>query len=236
MALWARPGQESREVAWTGFAAEFELDPMPELAEILRDQFALDDGELDPVYALQRTDQPQLVAFDQWRERRGPTGSVAKLRTLVAVRSQVDRASLSLRVSSRRNKALESIEASRSGAQRLELPNHPDFDEHVSVYTREPQEARLLLTPAVRVVLARLMRTADDATEAAQPRGGRGGLLAPSVAPSVVVGTRNLLLTLEPREPLPFEPLADLLIDMLSLYAALSSVNHVQESGSARSG
>ncbi len=199
---------------------------MPELAEPLRDQFSLGGGELDPVYSLQRADQPQLVAFDQRLERRGPTGSVAKLRTLVAVRSQVDRVNLSLRVSSRRNKALESIQASRSGAQRLEIPEHPDFDEHVSVYAREPQEARRFLTPAVRVVLARMLTTADDATEAAQPRGGPGGLLAPSVAPSVVVGTRNLLLTLEPRESLPFEPLAHLLIDMLSLYAALSSVNH----------
>lgn len=224
MTLDAREEEPSREAAWLGFASEFELEPTPELAEVLRDQFALGGGELDPVYALQRTDQPQLVAFDQRRERHGPTGSVAKLRTLVAVRSEVDRASLSLRLSSRRSKALESIEASRSGAQRLELPDFPDFDEHVSVYTREPEEARLLLTPAVRGVLARLLKTADDATNAAQPRGGRSGLLAPSVAPSVVMGTRNLLLTLEPREPLPLEPLAELLIDMLSLYAALSSV------------
>lgn len=229
MALWTRPRQESREAAWAGFAAEFELDPMPDLAELLRDQFALGGGELDPVYALQRTDQPQVVAFDQRRERRGPTGSVATLRTLVAVRSQVDRSSLSLRVSSRRSKALESIEASRSGAQRLELPDHPDFDEHVSVYTREPQQARRLLTPAVRMVLGRLLTTADGATEAAQPRGRRVGLATPTVAPSVVVGTRNLLLTLEPRAPLPFQPLADLLIDMLSLYAALSSTSHAQQ-------
>lgn len=220
MALSARPEQESRQAAWAGFAAEFELDPMPELAESLRDQFSLGSGEIHPVYALQRTDQPQLTAFDQRRERRGPTGSVAKLRTLVAVRSQVDRVNLSLRVSSRRSKALEAIEASRSGAQRLDLSDHPTFDEHVSVYAREPHEAKRLLTPAVRAVLERLLMAADAATEAAQPR---VGLLAPSVAPSVVVGTRNLLLTLEPREPLPFEPLADLLIDMFSLYAALAS-------------
>lgn len=221
MAISARPEQESREAAWAGFAAEFELDPMPQLAEALRDQFALGDGEIHPVYALQRTDQPKLSAFDQRCERRGPTGSVAKLRTFIAVRSQVDRVNLSLRVSSRRSKALEAIEASRSGAQRLELTDHPDFDEHVSVYAREPREARQLLTPAVRVVLERLLLTADAATEAAQPR---AGLLAPSVAPSVVIGTRNLLLTVEPREPLPFEPLTDLLIDMFSLYAALASV------------
>ncbi len=218
---------------WAAFAGQFELQEAPEVAEPLRHRFALGEGELVPVYALGRAGQPQLAAFDQRRLRTGPTGSVTSLRTFVAVLGQQSDAPVvdpvaaaglaaapSLRASARRSKAFEALEASRSGAQRVSAPDDPAFDASVSVYVRDPEAAHGVLTRPVREVLMRLLLAADAAVDAASVT--RSGVPLPStVAPSVVVGQRNLLLCLEPRQALPLTALSELLADMLSLHAAL---------------
>ncbi|NLG08454.1 MAG: hypothetical protein GX560_04280 [Deinococcales bacterium] len=214
---------------WARFAAEFELEPADGLAETLRHRFALGDGELTPIYALERRGQPQLIAFDQRRLRTGPAGSVTNLRTFVAVRSESDHGAPSLRASARRSKAFEALEASRSGAQRVELPDDPGFDRSVSVFLRDVEAARATLTRPVREVLQRLLGAADAAVGALNVTHS-GSLQQTTVAPSVVVGQRNLLLCLEPRQPLPVSGLATLLVDMLSLQAALESA-HVRIEG-----
>ncbi len=211
---------DPRLVEWEQFAEEFEFVEAGELAAPLEEQFSLGEGQLLPIYALRRTGQPLLVAFDQRRERSGPTGSVVSLRTFVAVRGSSSQSAPPMRAGARRGRALERLEAGRSGATRLELPSDPAFDESISVYTREPAGARAVLTAPVRETLRRLLLTADSA---AQRVNGVDGSFATTVAPSLVVGQRNLLLCLEPRGVLPVSDLGALLADMLSLHVALGA-------------
>lgn len=213
-------GADPRLLEWARFAEEFEFVDAGELGEPLEQQFSLGEGQLQPIYALRRPGQPLLVAFDQRRQRSGPTGSVVSLRTFVAVRGSSDQSAPPMRAAARRGKALESLEASRSGAQRLTVENDPVFEESVSVYTREPRSAQAVLTAPVREVLRRLLLAAD---QAALNANGTGGTFATTVAPSLVVGQRNLLLCLEPRNALPVSALGSLLADMLSLHVALDS-------------
>lgn len=189
----------------------------PELAESLSKQFALGEGQLEPIYALKRPGQPLLVTFDQRRERVGPTGRLLSFRTFVVVRGPADQRAPSMRVSARRGKVIESLEASRSGAFRLALDDDPRFDESVSVYARDVRAATSALTRPVREVLLRLLGAADRASVDASG----GASEASTVAPSLVVGQRDLLLCLEPRGALPLGDLGGLLADMLSLHVAL---------------
>lgn len=212
----ARPA-DPRSAEWARFSEDYEFEAALELAQPLSAQFTLGEGELAPIYALRRPGQPLLVAFDQRRLRRGPTGSVESLRTFVAVRGSASQGAPPMRASARRGKALESLEASRSGAQRLSLEQDPQFDESVSVYTREPLSAAAVLTQPVRDVLRRLLQAADEAATAAN---GTEDGFATTVAPHLVVGQRHLLLCLEPRRALPVAALGGLLADMLSLHVA----------------
>ena len=218
----ARRSADPRLLEWARFAEEFEFVEADELEERLLEQFGLGEGQLVPIYALRREAQPLVVAFDQRRERSGPTGSVTTLRTFVAVRAQSGQGAPPMRASARRGKALESLEAARSGAERLDLPEDRPFEESVSVYTREPLGAKAVLTPAVREILGRLLTAAD---QAALQANGTDGTFATTVAPSLVVGPRNLLLCLEPRNALPVQALGPLLADMLSLNVALEAAS-----------
>lgn len=211
-----------RPKEWERFAREFEFEPASQLAEPLREQFALGDEELEPVYALRRSGQPLVIAFDQLRERSGPAGSVATLRTFVAVRGEAGQASPSMRAAPRRTRALEALEASRSGAKRLSMEHDPEFDESVSVFARDLPVARGVLTPQVRQVLRRLLLAADAATQAVSST-AVGGMGPSAVAPSVVMGQRSLLLCLEPRQALPLADLGDMVVELLSLHVALDA-------------
>lgn len=218
MPFWSRRGADPRDVAWSEFAAEYEMAPAPDLAERMREYFALGQGVIAPVYSLQRPDQPQIVLFDQRRDRSGPTGSVSSLRTGVVIRSPNDYVPVSLRASARRHKVLEEIEARRAGGQRLEFDDE-QFDAQVSVFARDESAARGVLTPTVRSVLVRLLAAAD----AVSPDTLSGVVPSAGVAPQVVIGARNLMLVVEPRAPLEFEPLGQLVTDMLTLYAAFTA-------------
>lgn len=209
---------DPRLVEWVQFAEDYEFVSAPELAERLVEQFSLGEGELVPIYAFQREGQPLLVAFDQRRHRTGPAGSVLSMRTFVAVRGRGDQIAPPMRASARRGKVLENLEAGRSGAERLDLEHDQVFDDQVSVYTREVKAATAVLTPVVREVLARLLGAADRALLKAN---GTESSFATTAAPSLVVGNRNLLLCIEPRNALPVNALGALLADMLSLNVAL---------------
>lgn len=234
MPFWSRPRANPREEAWADFAAEYEMTPAPELVERMREYFALGQGAIAPVYSLHRPDQPQIVLFDQRRDRTGPTGSVVSLRTGVVIRSPRDYVPVSLRASARRHKVLEEIEARRAGAQRLGFDDEA-FDEQVSVYARDEAAARSVLTPPVRSALSRLLTAADgESSSTPDPDGGgsRGAgtgsgvpdqVQPTGVAPQVVIGARNLMALVEPRAPLGFDPLGQLVTDMLTLYAAFSA-------------
>ncbi|MFO7545318.1 MAG: hypothetical protein R6W77_07455 [Trueperaceae bacterium] len=218
MPFWSRRGASPRDVAWADFAAEYELAPASDLAERMREYFALGQGAIAPVYSLQRPDQPQIVLFDQRRDRSGPTGSVASLRTGVVIRSPHDYVPVSLRASARRHKVLEEIVARRAGGQRLGFDDET-FDAQVSVFARDETAARSVLTLPVRSVLARLLAAADAVAPDTVP----GPVPSAGVAPQVVIGARNLMLLVEPRTPLGFAPLGQLVTDMLTLYVAFTA-------------
>ncbi len=232
MRLWQRRRVDARTEQWLGFARELELEESGELEGRLRDQLDLGPGSLAPVYALRRSGQPHLVLFDQLRERSGPTGAVRRLRTCVLLRTVTDALPVSWRASARRNRVVESLEASRSGGVRLELGEDPDFDARVSVYARDAAEVRAVLAPAVREVLLRLLESFDGAgrTEAVDPYDLPTNT---SGSANLVVGARSLLLWAEPDEPLPFDRLLDLTTGMLSLYAALDAAAGSTDVGEA---
>jgi len=212
-----RPRTDPRADGWRALAAELELSPWDDLAGRLHDELGLGPGEVAPVYALSRPGQPRLVLFDQARERVGPTGRVSGLRSCVLVRAEAAVSLVSMRVTERQGKAMDLIEAGRTGAERVETGVDPDFDRRVAVYARDADGARALLTPPVRELLARLLCAGAPPAEGPPVRG--------RVAPVVVIGGRNALLTLEEPEPVAFERLAAAAADMLGLYAALTSAS-----------
>src|SRR5690606_37502731 len=212
-----RQRTDTRAEGWRALAAELELAPWDDLAGRLHDQLGLGPGEVAPVYALSRPGQPRLVLFDQSRERVGPTGRVTGLRSCVLVRAEAEVALVSMRVTERLGKAMELIEAGRTGSERVETGVDPGFDGRLAVYARDVDGARALLTRPVRELLMRLLcvpRRAEDEL----PARGR-------VAPVVVIGGRNALLTLEEPEPVGFDRLAAAAVDMLGLYAALTAAS-----------
>ncbi len=205
---------DARAAGWQALARDLELVDGGDLAQRIAHELGLGPGLVAPVYALSRPGQPRLVLLDQARERVGPTGRVEGLRTCVLVRAEPGVEFVSLRVTERLGRAMELIEAGRSGAPRVSMGVDPAFDDRLAVYSRESDETLRLLTPPVREVLIRLLGADGPVAEERLPARGR-------VAPVVVIGGRNVLLTLEESEPVAFERLAAAAADMLGLYAAL---------------
>lgn len=200
---------------WERFAAELELVPGDDLAGRLPDQLGLGPGAIDPVYALVRPGQPRLIVFDQTRERVGPAGKVTAVRSCVLVRAEPEVEFVSLRVTERQGKAMEKIESGRTGSVRVEATGDEAFDERLSVYARDEGAARLLLSRPVREALLRLLCVSPrDEHDGDRPPRGR-------ISPVIVVGGRNVLLTLEEPGPVAFDRLEAATVDALGLYAAL---------------
>ena len=200
---------DSRQDAWSEFAARLELENAAAAAERMRRWLDLDDVELDPVYALRREGQPALYLFEYVRERTGPTGSFAQQVANCLLRADEPFAPLAFRAHPRRNKVMESLEASRTGSTRIDLP--AAYDGPLSVFARDPDAAAAMLTEPMCSLLARAV------TE-------RG-------ADSVVVGERHILATLSGENAdgtdrsldERLEALASLATDLLALYALLSA-------------
>lgn len=231
MAFRARKHADPRPGEWAAFAGEYDLTPAAEYAEALRAHLDLGPGDLDPVYQLTREGQPQLLVFDQKRQRSGPLGRVNNLRTGVVVRGRVPHSPFSLKANARRHAVLETLEAGRTGGRRLPTEFDAAFDAAVSVYARDVDQALPLLTDPVRTVLARLLRAAetavadDEGRRAAVPRHASGA------APSVAIGPRNLFLSLEGREPVALGALSGMIADLLSLHVALVAANRRPPAG-----
>ncbi len=228
MAFWRAKDRDLREREWRAFADAFELEPAPALAEPLREDLDLGPGAFASVYELVRPGQPDVVVFEQANDREGPAGTATGLRIGVVVRSSVEHSAVSLRASAKRHKVLEGLVAGRSGAQRLDGASDPEFDAAVSVYAREVNEAAALLTRAVRTVLARLLREADEVVASATASRAEGSVPrhANGAAPSVAIGPRNLYLALEVGVPFELDALGVLMADLLSLHVALLSASN----------
>lgn len=219
MAFWSRRSSGERATQWRAFASSLELVENLEMAEKLRHNLDLGDGVIAPIYSLTRSGQPQLVLFEQSRDRSGPAGSVTSLRSCVLLRANGDNDFVSLRATARRNRALEAIEAGRTGSSRVAVANDPVFDARISVYARDETGASTLLSDSVRAVLVRLLNPdADDAAD----DGAIPDTVGPAaVPPSLVIGNKNLLLTVEGPSAIDFERYTSLTADMLALYAGL---------------
>lgn len=220
MRFWSRRLGTSRDKAWRAFAVDLELEDGSELLGRLREHLDLGPGEIAPIYTLSRPAQPQLILFDQVRERTGPTGSVSSLRSCVLLRARGAVEFVSMRITGRLNPVLEAIEASRTGSSRIDTGDFGEFDDAISVYARDEEGARRLLSTPAREVLLRLLASGT----ATRPRGDEAipdTVTRAATPPVVVIGARDVLLTLEEPEPVEFERLTDLTADMMSLYAAL---------------
>ena len=209
--LFRRRRTETPGDAWKEFAARLELEDAAAAAERMRRWLDLDGVELDPVYALRREGQPALYLFEYVRERTGPTGSVTQQVANCLLRADEPFAPLAFRAHPRRNKVMESLEASRTGSTRVELP--AVYDGPLSVFARDPDAAAAMLTDPICTVLER----------AVVERGAEG----------VVVGERHILATLSAEDaegadrPLSdrLEALASLATDLLALFALLNAAH-----------
>ena len=158
--MWfRRPPSSSpaRADRWRAFAATLEAQPAEGAAERLRRFLDLGDAEVRHAHVLRRSGQPSLYVFDVVRRRAGPAGEVVRWSSWVLVRSERPISPVSFRVAPRREAILESLEASRIGATRVDLGSRPDLEARLAVLARDPTAVRALLTPAVTEVLQRMV-------------------------------------------------------------------------------
>ena len=207
--MWFRrpPRSPTRADRWAAFASGLEAQDAAAAAERLRRFLDLDDAELRHAHVLRRSGQSSLYLFDVVRRRSGPNGEVVRWSTWALVRGDRTLSPVSFRVAPRREAVLEALEASRTGARRVDLATRPEVDAALAVLAREPAAARALLTPAVTDVLTRMVAVGS----------GTG----------VVVGERHLLAHVdvdEDGDPAVVMPLAS---DLLTLSALLPASHAV---------
>jgi hypothetical protein len=206
-----KPAPKTREDRWRALADRLDLADASDRAERIRRFLDLDVLELQPVYALRREGLPTAYLFDTRGERRGPSGSVSVLRSHCLVRSDALISRVAFRALPRQDKVLESLQASRSGAVRVELRSDPAFDAAVSLYAREAEGLAALLTPPVRRVLLRTLteREARDVV--------------------LVVGERHVVASIASPEGGSFVALEQMLADTMSLVSLLPTVQRAHE-------
>ena len=207
--IFRRRRTDSRRDAWSAFADRLELEDAAAAAERMRRWLDLEGVELDPVYALRREGQPALYLFEYVRERTGPAGSVAQHVANCLLRADEPFAPFAFRAHPRRNKVMESLEASRTGSTRVELP--AAYDGPLSVFARDPEAAAATLTGPVCRLLERAM--VDRGAEGVVV--GERHILATVVSEAGDDGDRNLADRLEALESLA--------ADLLALYALLGA-------------
>lgn len=206
-----KPAPDARPDRWRAFAERLDLVDASDLEERIRRWLDLDAATLAPLYACRREGVPTAYLFDALSERRGPSGAVTSVRSTCLVRSDALIARAAFKALPRQDKVLESLQASRSGAVRLPFAGDPSFDEAVSVYARDGDGAEVLLTPAVRLVLRRLLVERD----------------APGVG--VVVGERHVVTSFVGGGEGALEALEQLLADTLSLVSLLPAVQRAHD-------
>ncbi len=197
-----RPRDLSRTDRWAVFASRIGAAPADDVAERLRRFLDLDEAELRHVHALRRPEAPTAYLFDVVRRRRGPTGEVVRWTGWCLVRGERPLAQVSFRATARREAVLESLEASRSGAVRVDLGAFPDVDAALAVFARDAAAVRAALTPPVTLALA--------------------GLVAAGPGAVVTVGERHLIGRVDVEEagdPADLEPLADGLLGLAARFS-----------------
>ena len=157
--MWFRrpPSPPSRSDRWTAFATQLGAEPAGDAAERLRRFLDLDDAEVRDVHVLRRPGAPSLFLFDVVRRRSGPLGQVVRWSSWALLRGDRPVSAVSFRAAPRREAVLESLEASRTGAVRVDLSAWPEVDARLAVLARDAAAARSLLTPVVSAALGDLL-------------------------------------------------------------------------------
>ncbi|MFN2321389.1 MAG: hypothetical protein ABR510_00325 [Trueperaceae bacterium] len=192
-----RPRESVRADRWAAFASRIGAVAADDVAERLRRFLDLDEAEVRHAHALKRTDAPAVYLFDVVRRRRGPTGEAVRWSAWCLLRGERPLAPVSFRATARREAVLESLEASRSGAVRVDLGAFPEVDAALAVFARDAAAVRAALTPPVTIALARLVAAGPGAV--------------------VTVGERHVIGHVDVEEagdPAELQPLADGLLDL----------------------
>lgn len=192
-----RPRDPDRADRWTAFATRLGAVSADDVAERLRRFLDLDDAELRHVHALRSPGAATVYLFDVVRRRKGPTGEIVRWTAWGLVRGERPFAPVSFRATARRDAVLESLEASRSGAVRVDLGAFPEVDAALAVFARDAGAVRAVLTPPVTLALAELVAAGPGAT--------------------VTVGERHVIGRVDVEEegdPGDLEPLAHGLLDL----------------------
>jgi hypothetical protein len=194
--FWRRRRKPTRAERWRAFAEELEAQPAEGATDRLRRFLDLDEAEVRNLHAVRHAGEPSLYVFDVVRRRRGPAGEVERWSTWALVRSDRSLSPASFRAAPRRPEVLESLAASRTGSERVDLSGWPELDATIALYTREQDSIRGLLSLAVVDTLLALLKV-DPSAE-------------------VIVGQRHLIARLDIEEgddPGRVKPLAaDLLL------------------------
>lgn len=202
-----RAPEPTRADRWAAYAAGCGATPAEDVAERLKRFLDLDDAEVRHVHVRRTEGAASLYLFDVVRRRRGPAGEVVRWATWGLVRAAAPWGVPSFRASPRRDEVLESLDASRSGAVRVDLAAYPDLDRALAVFAREAAAVRAALVPSVTTVLARLVAVGGGAT--------------------VTVGDRHLIgrLAVDPEgDPADVAPLAGGLLALATALGALAPV------------
>jgi hypothetical protein len=198
-----KPPSPSDADRWRAFAERLELHDASDFAERIGRWLGLEETELSPVYLLQRPELPAVYVYDAHTVRRGPAGAQRRTRRCCLVRAGDVLSAVAFRAGPRQGKVLDSLEASRSGAVRVDFGHDAPFDEVVSVFARDAVTATAALTSPLREVLSRLL-TARGAEE-----------------PRVVVGERHLLASFDVATGASMDVAEGVLADSLALAALL---------------
>lgn len=198
--FFRRRASSSRAKAWLELAEKLELTDAADREPLLRE--LLNVGEsVQPIYSLTFNQQDSVLLFDYHDV---PAGSVAQTVSAALITVPYALADVSLRASKKLDKVLESLGASATGGQLVQVANDQNFNDQVTVYARDAVSATRLLRAPLRRCLLRALCDRDT-------------------KPTFLLGERHLLLSNRaPQDkPTPMNVVEAMLIDILSLYAAL---------------
>jgi hypothetical protein len=199
--------------AWQGFANRLGFAASPGSEANLRTVLNLEPNVLlEPIYRHEfRSSEGKVVRLyllDYLETRQLAIGRPEQLVSVCVLSSPESFAPLSLKAWRKAHKVMEAIEASKSGGQVVSFPDDAAFAEKVTVFARDSQAARQLLTADLRALFLR-------------------ALCERSLSPTLLLGEKRLVLSqaTPATEPMVFEVLEDFATDLLGLYSLLTAVN-----------
>lgn len=171
-----------------GFLA---MDEAAVIHHMYRTELATSDTETASLYMFDYTSPKANVVSDARQLTGGCMLSVPK-----------DLSDVSLKVSRRLHKVLESLAASATGSAIIRFPDAPEFNEAVTVYSRDEAGAKRLLTKPARDILQRALYERE-------------------ANPTFLMGERQLLFTAsaDANDANRLRPIEMLSADLLTLYA-----------------